>query len=341
MSNKHLNKILKDKFIKLDNDFFGNSFDIVKDLDRKKFYNWKMEDNTIKFDNPSFPVYIVSKGRYDKNLTHIILCKMEVKHYMVVEGSEYEKYKKAVDENYCELLILPEELCNTGCSINSRNYCLDHSVKNGFKRHWCLDDNINSIRINTKENFRRRLINKFIFIYIEEILNKIDNIGIIGFSNGIFNFSNRVENLVVNSHVYSFMLILNTENIRWRGRYNEDTDICLQYLKNGYNTVRTCRISYVKDCGGIKKRPKGGNTDMYKNTNLFEEFVDQLIENNKDIDIKKYFNKKWGRYHHEVNYEKFKFNDIEIKDGFINDFYPLKLIPVEFKYSNSKGLQGL
>jgi len=40
-----------------------------------------------------------------------------------------------------------------------------------------------------------------------------------------------------NVHVYSFMCIKNNIKQRWRGRYNEDTDLCLQVLAGGLCTI--------------------------------------------------------------------------------------------------------
>lgn len=41
----------------------------------------------------------------------------------------------------------------------------------------------------------------------------------------------------LNVHVYSCTLILNSVPYGWRGRYNEDTDLCLQALAGGWCTV--------------------------------------------------------------------------------------------------------
>ncbi|MCP4897338.1 MAG: hypothetical protein GY906_10240 [bacterium] len=42
---------------------------------------------------------------------------------------------------------------------------------------------------------------------------------------------------VLNCHVYSCSLILNSLPNEWRGQYNEDTDYCLQVLADGWCTV--------------------------------------------------------------------------------------------------------
>jgi hypothetical protein len=54
---------------------------------------------------PKFPVYIVSKGRYDNGLTTRALHEMGVPHFMVVEEDEVELYKTG--RCYGEILVLP------------------------------------------------------------------------------------------------------------------------------------------------------------------------------------------------------------------------------------------
>jgi len=61
-----------------------------------------------------------------------------------------------------------------------------------------------------------------------------------------------------NVHVYSCCFIRNDLPMRWRGRYNEDTDLCLQVLANNW-----CTILVNTFC--INKAPtltmKGGNME--------------------------------------------------------------------------------
>jgi hypothetical protein len=66
----------------------------------------------------------------------------------------------------------------------------------------------------------------------------------------------------LNTHVYSALLIQNSIPMRWRGRYNEDTDLCLQVLSAGHCTVLF--NAFVIDKAGTMTM-KGGNTaELYK-----------------------------------------------------------------------------
>ena len=62
---------------------------------------------------------------------------------------------------------------------------------------------------------------------------------------------------VLNTRIYSCILLDNTLDIRWRGMYNEDTDISIRMLKADYCTM-------LFNCFLIGKTAsmtmKGGNT---------------------------------------------------------------------------------
>ena len=56
--------------------------------------------------NPRYPIYIVSKGRWERNPTSRELKNMGVPFYMVVEEHEKDKYLNIVDKD--QILILPK-----------------------------------------------------------------------------------------------------------------------------------------------------------------------------------------------------------------------------------------
>ena len=44
--------------------------------------------------NPKYPIYIVSKGRWESRQTSKALESMKVPYYVIVEEDEYDKYCK-------------------------------------------------------------------------------------------------------------------------------------------------------------------------------------------------------------------------------------------------------
>ena len=73
---------------------------------------------------------------------------------------------------------------------------------------------------------------------------------------------NRIPPFYLNNHVYSTLLIDNKLPYRWRGRYNEDTDLCLQVLSGGLCTV-LMNIFLIDKMATMTM--KGGNAaELYK-----------------------------------------------------------------------------
>ncbi|NJN50270.1 MAG: hypothetical protein HC798_03750 [Polaribacter sp.] len=130
---------------------------------------------------PRYPVYIISKGRYDKCLTANFMVKDGVDFKLVVEPQEADEYKKLYGDR---VLVLPFSNLGQG-SIPARNWVWEHSIKQGAERHWIFDDNIRSIKTVFKG---KRIIcdsNKGIAI-CEDFIDRYSNVGIGGMNYSMF-----------------------------------------------------------------------------------------------------------------------------------------------------------
>lgn len=272
--------------------------------------------------NPDYPVYVISKGRHNKCLTARELKKMNVPFSLVVEPQEYDLYKN-IHEN---IIVLPFSNLGQG-SIPARNYVWDHAVQSGSKRHWILDDNIEGFhRLNRNE--KPKVSSGTIFKCAEDFTDRYENIAISGFNYYSFcKTTDAVPPYYLNTRVYSCMLIKNDIDYRWRGRYNEDTDLCLRVLKDGY-----CTVLFNAFLAGkvTTMRMSGGNTDdVYAKTDNRKEFAESLARQHPDV-VKVTW--KFNRWHHQVDYRKFKTNtlirksDVIIKSGVDNYGMKLKTI---------------
>ena len=206
-----------------------------------------------------YPIYIISKGRYEKTLTADNLEQSGLDYLIAVEPQEAELYRKKLGEH--RVLVLPFSNLGVG-SFPARNYCWEHAKANGHKYHWLFDDNILFWMkwINGK---RTKIIDVYPAIaYVERFSDKT-NFDILGFEEP--NFSVRVpkRDFKLNCHVYSAMLIKNDVPYRWRLKYNEDVDLCLQVLHNGGKTA-SC-VYYLANKVSTADKMKGGNQDeLYK-----------------------------------------------------------------------------
>ncbi len=259
---------------------------------------------------PRWPIYVISKGRWESRLTIKSLEYINVPFHVVIEPQEFDQYAAVVDP--AKILVLPFSNLGQG-SIPARNWVWEHSIAQGAERHWILDDNIRwfyrltdnlKVRVKTGDTFRAA----------EDFADRYENVAIAGFN--YFMFAPRkakMDPFTLNTRIYSMILIKNDIPYRWRGRYNEDTDLSIRALKDGWCTVLF--NAFLGDKATTMKM-KGGNTDeLYKQTEEVDGrmlMAQSLKEQHPDIVE---ITRKWGRWQHHVNYEPFKNNKLILKPG--------------------------
>ena len=268
-----------------------------------------------------YPIYIISKGRAESRLTSKALDKMNTDYFIVIEEQEYDEYASVIDKS--KILVLPFSNLGQG-SIPARNWVFENSIERGFKRHWILDDNIDGfIRLN--RNRKIKVDSSATFRAIEDFVDRYDNIAMAGMDYRYFAPERvKMPPYVLNTRIYSCILLDNSIEHRWRGRYNEDTDLSLRILKDGYVTM-LFKAFLCNKVGTLKM--KGGNTDTIYNTgDNRREFAESLVRQHPDCAQVVW---RYDRWHHEVDYSRFKSKlnkkqDIQINQGVDN--YGMKLI---------------
>jgi hypothetical protein len=269
--------------------------------------------------NPDYPVYIVSKGRWKSRLTSKALERMNVPYKMVVEAAEYDMYASVIDRK--KLLILPKnyqtqyDTCdNLGLSKSvgagaARNYVWDHAYDSGAKRHWILDDNFEAFhRLN--RNMKPEVTSGTIFKVAEDFVDRYTNVPLAGFNYHNFcKTTDAIPPITLNTRIYSCLLIQNDAPYRWRGRYNEDTDLSLRILKDGY-----CTIQFNAFLAGkvTTQRMKGGNTDDFYAIEGTLEKSRMLERLHPDVSKVAW---RFNRWHHVVNYKPFARNRLIRRDN--------------------------
>lgn len=257
--------------------------------------------------NPNYPIYIISKGRHESRLTSKALEEMQVPYMIVVEPQEYDNYASVIDTS--KILTLPFSNLGQG-SIPARNWVWDHSFANGNKRHWILDDNIEQFnRLN--RNRQVKVTSGTIFRCAEDFVDRYTNVAIAGFQYDFFaKAKTKLPPFSLNTRIYSCSLIDNSLSYRWRGKFNEDTDLCLRMLKDGYCSVLFYAFIQQK---AQSMTVKGGNTDeVYGDTDNRREFAESLQKQHPDC-VKVVW--KFGRWHHSVDYSRFKRNALIKREG--------------------------
>jgi len=252
--------------------------------------------------NPKYPVYIVSKGRWESRKTSKALEEMKVPYYIVIEPQEYDQYANVIDSN--KILTLPFSELGMG-SIPARNWVWKDSIKRGAKRHWILDDNIASFhRLN--RNLPVPVASGTIFRCAEDFVDRYENVAISGFE--YFMFIPRKTKLApfrLNTRVYSCILLKNDLPHRWRGRYNEDTDLSIRILKDGWCTILF--QAFVCDKATTMTMTGGNTEDLYDIEDGRLKMAQSLVDQHPDI-VK--ISWKFNRWQHQVNYRPFKHNKL-------------------------------
>ena len=250
---------------------------------------------------PRYPIYVISKGRWQRRSTVNTLEAMNVSYKIVVEPSEYDNYASVIDP--AKIIKLPEDLSKKGQgSIPVRNWVWEHSIEQGASQHWILDDNIESVeRFNN--NMKVICETPAPFCAIEDFVDRYENIAQAGMNYALFCPASEARPaLRFNTRVYSCILIRNDMPYRWRGRYNEDTDLSLRMLKDGWVTVLFNAFLIGKRATMTQG---GGNQDIYDNSEGRLKFAQSLVDQHPDVAR---VTKKFNRWHHQVNYKPFAKN---------------------------------
>lgn len=270
-----------------------------------------------------FPIYVISKGRWQTPYTVKNLKWMGItNYYVIVEEQEYENYKASIGPEH--LLILDKEYQKNyetvdpegdamGLPVGSgaaRNFGWEHSIKLGYTHHWMVDDNIFGFyRLNNNKVYRVQA--GAFFRAMEDFVLRYDNIAMAGPQYCMFiPYKSKRHPLEWNTRCYSCNLIRNDIPFRWRCRYNEDTDLSLRILKAGYSTVLF--VGFLQD-KAVTQSVKGGNTNtIYQvGTGVKSKALARL---HPDVTEVVY---KYGRIHHYVNYNSFKLNNPKLKENVV------------------------
>jgi hypothetical protein len=251
---------------------------------------------------------------------------MKVHHYIAIEPQDVLLYEQAlIDFNlseYVTLLELPFSNHGDGPG-RARNWCWDHSIHIGAESHWVLDDNINDF-YRLHHNERIRVDSGAIFRASEDFVDRYENVPVSGFQYRFFIDPNsKYPAFVKNCRIYSCLLIKNACKYRWRGRYNEDTDLSLRVLKDGDCTIQF--NAFLQDKVATQS-VKGGNTEEFYHV---EGNLDKSTWRGGTLNAEGTINKsqmlvdmhpdvativwRYGRVHHHVNYDPFKKNKLILK----------------------------
>jgi len=276
-----------------------------------------------KYQNPRYPIYIISKGRGDTRLTSNALERIGVPYKIVIEPQEYDEYSCVIDEDR----ILVANFSNHGKGSGpARNFAWDHARTIGAKRHWVLDDNIKQF-YRLHENKRIAVADGAIFRAAEDFVDRFSNVPLAGFHYDFFvPASEHQPPFVFNSRIFSCLLIDTTCPHRWRGRYNEDVDLSLRVMKDNKCTI----LFYAFLAGKAATQSMGGgNTaEFYAEEGTLRKSRMLKAMHPDCVEVVWRYN----RWHHHVTYGNLKENRPRLRKTKVsrsrtNDPYSMILVP--------------
>lgn len=291
---------------------------------------------------PEFPIYIPSKSRAKSAFTPRYLDIINVPYRIVVEEQQYEEYNKyfpdekllTLDPAYKETFDMGGDFpegTSTG-SGPARNFIWDHSVAEGQKYHWIMDDNI--INFGRLHKNQRLLVGDgFAFRAMEDFTQRYKNVAMSGPNYFMFLPSrNARPPFITNTRIYSCNLIRNDIPFRWRGRYNEDTDLSLRILKAGWVTIQFNAFYQYKM---PTQKMTGGNTEAFYGDEGTLPKSKMIVDMHPDVAKLSY---KFSRWHHTVDYSVFKQGLVKDKNYVAQDLSQVQLTREAVKESVWKRL---
>lgn len=239
--------------------------------------------------------------------------------FAVVEPQEYEQYAAVIPADHIIVLDLSykdryETLDAFGTTKSvgpgaARNFIWDQAISMGAEWHWVMDDNIMYFA-RMHNNLRYEVLSGAFFRVMEDFCLRYDNVGMAGPNYEMF-VPRKYKHppLIFNTRIYSCNLIRNDIPYRWRGRYNEDTILSLDILKDGWCTVQFNAYQQKKLA---TQTVKGGNDKVFYSVEGTGPKSEMLVR-----EYPEYANlvHKFRRIHHVVNYQPFKRNKLRLREG--------------------------
>lgn len=221
-----------------------------------------MAKKTTKPPHPKYPIFIPSLGRADNLLTAKMFLRDGVEFKIVVQPDQVEAYAEIHGAD--RLLVLPED--GKGL-VYARNWIKDYAVASGAERHWQFDDDIRRM-VRLYDGYRIPCSSRLAIACAEEFTDRYENVALTSFNSLFFvpatDGVTRYEwpPFYLNHRCYTCFLMMNSLPNRWRFRYNEDTDMTLQVLADGWCTILFNAFLIQTP---TTMTDTGGQTDIYIN----------------------------------------------------------------------------
>jgi hypothetical protein len=269
--------------------------------------------------NPRYPVFIPTKGRsdYGSRLTIRTFEALGVSYRAIVEPQEVAKYA-AAGVPRANLVVLP---ANDRGLVYARNFIWDLAESEGHEWYWTFDDNIRGL-FRWNRNHKTPVVDATIMRVIEDFTMRYDNVPLSGMQYWMFivRKGNKHPPIYVNHRVYSNMFLRTRfldgkgRPYRSEGKYNDDTDLCLRVLKDGNCTLLFNAFLIGKTATMLLKGGMGYELSEVKEEDHRWIASEELRKKHPDVTR---VTRKYGRWHHHVDYRPFRKNQLHLRPGVV------------------------
>lgn len=253
---------------------------------------------------PRYPVFVPTKGRWETRFTIRYFESIGIPYKAVIEAQEYDSYAAVIDPQ--KIIVLPHR--DKGLVV-TRNWIWDYAQNELQTPYfWTFDDNIEGLW-RWHQNSKVQMSSAAGLCAIEDWSERYDNLAISGMNYFMFIKARYPDDPIrMNTRIYSNMLIRTDIPYRNRGFYNDDTDLCLQVLDDGwctalFNAFLIKKIVTMTLSGGMTPHYQGDG--RYKMAKEIQQRWPHLVK----------ITNKWGRWQHQVDYRPFKGNKLIRKPG--------------------------
>lgn len=262
---------------------------------------------------PQYPIFIPSRGRAKESLTANAFKDDGVPFRIVVEHDQWDEYREQWPEE--TLIRLPFVDDGNGYKVDldgvthkewgggavpARNWIRAYAQDHGYKKHWQFDDNIRKFRMLVGKE--RIPVHAGSAVRIsEDWADRYENLGLCSINYAMFAVPGSVTKPIrFNHYCYSATLVDHNMPCWWRGRYNDDTDLCLQALSQGWatahlNVVLVDKVATMTMRGGMHLLYDKNIDGRLKMANALERVWPGVVR----------VTRRFGRPQHYVDWDKF------------------------------------
>ncbi len=214
----------------------------------------EMTADGTNFGHIAYPVYVISRKRWNSATTMRLLDQARINYMLVVPKKELEQYHDRFPS--ADIIALPDSETGAGAA---RSYIQEICKEQGYPYVWILDDDIDAVeKIPSGSTVMKEVSTlRSLFSTLESWIEDYSNVALLGVNlNGEFN----EKAFQVNGSVRGLMLVNLQTGKEFNPKYKvyEDYEFAFQHITEDWVTIVHNSFSV-----GFAQLPGGGASSLY------------------------------------------------------------------------------